>query len=384
MTAGFELAWFQLVKQKGHLLAAIAGVAFAVALMFIQVGLRDALLLSSTDLYKHLNADLVMTSWEYAFQQGAQYFPQARAVQVLSTPGVQTAEPVWISLQPFENPETHRSSTITVVAFKPTADVWQPENDHTSFQALSEPDTVLFDAESREVFGRMNALLAAHTRVPVLVTRHLVDVVGHFRLMPSFGTDGFVFTSDQTYRSIIHSPALSEPVVCAIRLRAGADPATVLSALRANLPNDVKFTTKDAFVEAEKRYWLEASAVGVIFTALLGLAITVGAVVVYQILYTDVTNHLPEYATMKAMGYADRKLITLILLQSMYISLLGFAFGALVSQLIYLILRHATLLPLAHSLPRMLEVYAMTLTMCVVSGSLAMLALRNADPAEIF
>ncbi len=381
MRAGPELAWLQLTKQKGHFLAAISGVAFAVALMFSQIGLRDALLISSTDLYRHLDADLIMTSWEYRFQQGTQFFPQARSTQALSVPGVLTAEPIWISLQPLENPETHRSATISVIGFRPATAVWRLDG-KPNLERLTEPDTVLYDADSRSLFGPVDRLLARQGHVPLLAARHLVEAVGSFNLMPSFGTDGYLFMGDETYRSV--SPGFAEPMVCAIRLQPGADPASVLAELRAAMPPDVRFWTRDGLIEVEKRYWLEQSAVGVVFTAMLALAIVVGAVVVYQILYSDVTNHLPEYATMKAMGYADGKLFRLILLQSVYISVLGFACGEGFGEIIFVLLRRATLLPMALTVPRTLEVYGMTLAMCAVSGSLAMLALRGADPAEIF
>ena len=110
----------------------------------------------------------------------------------------------------------------------------------------------------------------------------------------------------------------------------------------------------------------------------------VGSVVVYQILYSDVSNHRAEYATMKAMGYRDGQLSLLVMRQAVLMSVLGFIPGALLADAIYTITRNATLLPLQMTAVRSAQVYLLTLIMCAGSGAFAMLALRKADPAEIF
>jgi putative ABC transport system permease protein len=105
---------------------------------------------------------------------------------------------------------------------------------------------------------------------------------------------------------------------------------------------------------------------------------------VYQILYTDVSEHLSEYATLKAMGYPDRFLYRLVMQESLILSVLGFFPGVLASHFVYNVSRDATLLPLRMTLPRAAAVYLLTAVMCAISGTLAMRRLRAADPAEIF
>jgi putative ABC transport system permease protein len=121
-----------------------------------------------------------------------------------------------------------------------------------------------------------------------------------------------------------------------------------------------------------------------VFTAGLLIGLVVGSVVVYQILYTDVSNHLWEYATMKAMGYRNRQLFRLVIAQSLLMSVLGFLPGCLIAKTIFLVTHRATLLPLDLQLDRLAAVYLLTTLMCCGSGMLAMFALRSADPADIF
>jgi putative ABC transport system permease protein len=109
----------------------------------------------------------------------------------------------------------------------------------------------------------------------------------------------------------------------------------------------------------------------------------VGCIIVYQILYTDVSDHLQEYATLKAMGYRDRYLFGVVIQESLILSVFGFLPGLAISALLYRFAENATLLPLIMAPDRIVAVYGLTLVMCVISGALAMRRLRRADPAEI-
>ena len=114
------------------------------------------------------------------------------------------------------------------------------------------------------------------------------------------------------------------------------------------------------------------------------MALVVGCIIVYQILYSDVTEHLPEYATLKAMGYPDRYLFKVVIQESLILSVFGFLPGVVISHFIYGFSRDATLLPMKLSGQRVGTVYLLTLFMCALSAMLATRRLKAADPAEIF
>jgi putative ABC transport system permease protein len=384
MTAGTYLAWRQLSKQKGHFAAALAGVAFAVTLMLGQIGLRDSLLTTATRLYSHLNADIVMTSWQYQFQQGAGVIAEKRFAQALAVPGVLSCMPLQIGWAALKNPSDFQEHQIVLLGLNPSDDVFRFEGQPVRFNALTERGTLLFDDQSRSMFGPIAAEARAAKRVEVQASERQAEVVGLFRLGPGFGTDGYVISSDFTYRILTAGTASPLPSLGLIRLRPGVDADQVVKSLTAALPPDVRFVAMPEFIEQEKRYWLRVSPIGFVFTAGLLMGLIVGSVVVYQILYTDVSNHRAEYATMKAMGYRDIQLALLVMRQAVLMSVLGFIPGALMADAIYIITRNATLLPLEMNLLRSSQVYLLTLLMCAGSGAFAMLALRKADPAEIF
>jgi putative ABC transport system permease protein len=169
-----------------------------------------------------------------------------------------------------------------------------------------------------------------------------------------------------------------------IKLKPDADAAAVQKRLRQILPNDVAVLTRDELMDREATYWATHTPIGFVFRMGLIMGLIVGSVVVYQILYNDVTQHLAEYATLKALGYPDRFLFQIVLQESLILSMLGFIPGLVFSQAVYSIAHWATLLPLQIDPTRVAVVYVLTVGMCIFSGLLATRRLRSADPAEIF
>jgi putative ABC transport system permease protein len=142
--------------------------------------------------------------------------------------------------------------------------------------------------------------------------------------------------------------------------------------------------TVEEFAEVEKHYWQSQGTIGFIFGIGVVVGFIVGTVIVYQILYTDVANHLPEYATLKAMGYSDRYLLSLLLQEALILALLGFIPGFAVAVGLYQLTYAVTLLPIGMTASRAGLVFLLTVLMCGVSAGIATGKLRSADPADIF
>jgi len=164
----------------------------------------------------------------------------------------------------------------------------------------------------------------------------------------------------------------------------GTDLERVKAELIRVMPPDVRVLTHEQFVDLERGYWTTNTPIGYVFRLGVLMGMFVGCIIVYQILYSDVTDHLPEYATLKAMGYRDGFLFRVVLQQSLVLSVFGFFPGILISYVVYNVSRRATLLPLQMTLERSVTVYALTIGMCAMAGALAMRRLKAADPAEIF
>jgi DevC protein len=163
-----------------------------------------------------------------------------------------------------------------------------------------------------------------------------------------------------------------------------ADYTVVAEALRQHLPEDVEVMTIEEFIEDELKYWQEESPIGFIFTLGTGMAFVVGVVIVYQVLSTDVSAHIKEYATFKAMGYRHRYLLAVVFEEAVILAFLGFIPGLILPIGLYHVAAKATSLPIMMTQIRAITVLLLTLIMCVMSGAIATQKLQSADPADMF
>lgn len=378
------LAWLLLTRQPVRLAVALAGISFAGILMFMQLGFRDALFDASVTVHKMFNTDLVLMSPRTKSSISMAGFPRRRLVQTLADPAVQGISPVHWNLLLWRNPETRGTRSILALGFEPSDPLFNDPALTAKAALLTQKGRVLFDERSRNEFGPVASWFRQGRTVESEISGKRLRVAGLFAVGPSFGADGNLLTSSETFLSLLPNTPPGSIELGLIRLRPGSDPEAVAQRLRASLPKDVIVYTRNGFIEMEKDYWRSSTAIGFIFTLGAGMGFVVGCVIVYQILYSDVSDHLPEYATLMAMGYKLTSLLGVVAREGFLLAVLGYlpAYGA--GLVLYGVIKGATKLPVQMDPDRALVVFTMILVMCMGSAALAMRRLGDADPAEIF
>ncbi len=377
------LAWLQLRMEKRRLLAALAGISFAVTLILLQLGFSDALFSSAVLIHNRLRGDLFMVSSQYTYLVSTKPFTGRRLAQTLGIEGVDSVIPIYFGLFQWKNPETRASRPIFALAFDPRVDAFEISDPATKLPKLDVPGVVLFDEASRPDFGPIAAEFRKNDQVTTEVNGRQVRVGDLFRLGVSFGAEGNLLMSDRTYLYLSGgNPSLIDLGI--IRLKPNADHEQVRAAINSSLPGDVRAYTRAGLIAIDTDYWAKNSAIGFIFNLGAFMGLIVGAVIVYQILYTDVSDHLNEYATLKAIGYADRFLIVTVIYEALIMSILGFIPGAIISEALYIFIERSIMLPVGMTVSRALIVFGLTVAMCGISGILAIRKLKSADPAEVF
>lgn len=384
MSSAIPLAWLLLVKLRGRLLTAVAGVAFAVILALVQLAFEDALFTSITLLYSHFDADLVLISPQYQSIEARETFSERRLYEALAAEGVESVAPLYMDTVQWTNPVNHIERFIFLVGFKPRPGVFDVKAVNARLLQIAEPGNVLFDEGSRSEFGPISRLFRDRGSVVTEVSHRRVDVVGLFRVGASFANSGQLITSDMTFLQLVPARQSGIIDVGLIKLRNGASPEAVRTELAAMLPADVAVLTKQGLLEREKNFWNRSLPLGFIFQASLVMGLIVGAVIVYQILYSGLSEHLSEFATLKAIGYSDHSLFWVVLQEAFLLSVIGFLPGVLLTFGVYRVVQTATVLPVRMTTLRLIVVYILTAIMCMLSGVLAVRRLRSADPAEIF
>ncbi|PPD15680.1 MAG: lipid ABC transporter [Methylobacterium sp.] len=378
-----RLAWRQLTHQPARLASAVAGVVFACLLVFMQLGFHDALFDSATSTARAIRGDIMVFSRQSETTSRTSGLPRARLMQALADPDVARVTPVYLGQVIWKNPETTMRRSIMVLGADPDSGVFALEGVSAAAERLRQRDTLLFDVQSRPEYGPIGERLARGATT-VEVANRTTDVVGLFRLGASFAADGNLLTSDVNFHRLVRDRTPDMLDVGAVFLKAGADVSRVKARLQHLLPDDVQVMTRDEFIASERAYWANSAAIGFIFLFGVGMGLIVGFVIVYQILFTDVANHLSEYATLKAMGYTDRYLLAVVFSEALMLAALGFVPGLALAWWLFGISAEATFLPMLLRPDMAAFVFALIFAMCAASGAVAVRKLRDANPADMF
>jgi putative ABC transport system permease protein len=381
------LALLQISREKPKLLIAILGITFADVLMFVQLGVRDALFDSQLLPLNKLKGDLILVDKRSDNLQSAKIFSRDNLYQALGIKGVVNVNSLYLGITTWRNPDNLTSRQIFVYGIEPNHPAMNsPEINH-QLNDLKSLGNVLFDkAGGLSKLGNVPTLLQSQNPLSVQVNDLAIKISGLFTLGSSLGAEGNLIASDSTFLWLF-SEAKRQPDeinVGIINLESKEKLGSVKAQLQKILPDNLLVLTMDEFIARERTFWTKDSPVGVIFGFNVAISFLVGTVIVYQILYSDVSKHLPEYATLKAMGYSDRYLVGVILQESLILAILGFMPGFLISAGLYNLAQSATLLPIVMKSSRAISMLALTIFMCIISGAISLRQLQQADPADIF
>jgi putative ABC transport system permease protein len=381
---GAPLGWLQLWHKPMRLLVAVAGISFAVMLILMQLGFRSALFESTLRFHERFRYDIALFSSDSVFIVRPAPFTIRRLYEALGSPDVESVSPVYIFPATWKNPWNNERRSLNAVGVDPTRNVLDTPGFTENLHKLGAQDVVLFDRASRPEFGPVGEAWREVTPIVTEINDRSMSVVGLVEIGPSFGIDGTVLTSVDNWLRLFPDRSRNQIQLGLVTLKPGVDPEAARDRLREYVPSDVLVMTKADFAARERAYWNGATPIGYVFAfgAIMGLV--VGAIIVYQILFADVSEHLREYATLRAIGYRNGFVSGIVLQQAAILAVLGYLPGMAASWLLYRSAASATRLPLYLTTDRAIAVFLLTLAMCALSGFLALRKVRRLDPAEVF
>jgi putative ABC transport system permease protein len=378
------LAWLQLKHAKVRLIIAILGISFADILMFMQLGFKDSLFDSSVILHQRLNGDLFLVNPQSNSIVAMRNFSKQYLYKSLAVEGVASASPVYLEFAFWKNPFNYTSRAILVLGVNPRYQTFNFLESANNLNILKMQDVILFDRQSRPEYGAIpEKFKLKKSVIHVELRERRIRVGGLFQLGTSFSSDGNVLTSDLNFIRIFKRD-IDLIEIGVIKLKPHADLLTTQKVIRQFLPQNIIVLTHEEFMNSEKKYWQNSTAIGFIFSLGTAMGFMVGVVIVYQILYANVADHLSEYATLKAMGYGDYYFLNVVLQEAIILAFLGYMPGLLMSIFLYSLTASATSLPLIMTFTKIVTVFVFTVFMCFFSGVIAMNKLKEADPADCF
>lgn len=373
------LARRMLMHRKPRFVLAIAGVGFAVLVMFMQIGFITGFTESQTNLIPLLNADLVMVnSKRDTLSRVGPTFERNWLIQARQVEGVAEVIPLYEDYVPIKNPDTERIRFIHTLAFPAESHaVALPGLDSArTSEILKRPNTFIWDAQARDLFGDIVK------DAEIEINGRYIRVADFVHIGSSISRDGFVILGDGAWFALGGKPHNVSKGL--IRLKKDADVEKTLATINQRLGSEVSTFTVQQLKDREDHYSITGTPVGVIFGSGLIIGFIIGIVICYQILFSEVLDHLPQYATIRALGFSDAYVLKVVLKESVLLAFIGFIPGYLATLLLYEFLANVSGFVMVATIERIFLVLLLTLPMCCIAGLLALRRALQADPAEVF
>lgn len=376
------VGWLQLTHSRARLAAAIAGVAFANVLVLVQLGVSGALTGTIAQGYEVFRADLIVSAPDANTLTDGSHVARQRLWQALADPEISDGAALYIGNLVWSRPGG--DATLQTFGLDPAQSGFLTPGAAANAGPLALADRAIIDRMTRGLDPALLSTLSLDTPLRFEASGRTLQVTGEFRGGVGFSADGYLIVSDQTFLSLFPRRNAGAPNHLLLRLESGANPDTVATRLRDRLGGDLRIRPLPEAIAADQRYQGTQRPTGIIFGFGVVIGVLVGIVIVYQVLSTDVADHLREYATFKAVGYPHRFFMGIILEEALILATLGFVPGIAIATALYAALNAATGLPMVMTWQVALMVLGGTVTACALSGIIATRRLAAADPADLF
>ena len=385
-----KLAWLNTTANLQRLLVRCSGVTFAVVLMFMQTGFRNALFDSNVRIMEEkISADVVIRTKSRFMLSSGQQMPLQNVISARSCKGVAMAEPVYIEnvLSDFRR-SGKAARKIRVLGFDPENALFENFGLSSMAEDLKRPMTAAADVKSKSMFALPTTEQALADQPFAELVNKKLELVGLFQCGINFSNDGTLAMTQENFAKFFAvrggGKPLSQVDYGVVRCEAGADPKEVAARLQKMLGKHVIVQTRRDFLSSERNFWGKNTPIGLIFWVGTLIGFVVGLIICYQVLATDIGDHMGEFATLKAMGYPTSFFATVVVVQALLLSLVSFIPGLLITLCAFSIINVSSGLIMFLNLQRTASVLGLTVAMCVLSGIIALRKLLSTDPASLF
>ena len=381
-----RLAWANTTEEPARLVVRCAGITFAVILMFMQTGFRNALFDSNVRIAEQADADFIIRTKTRFMLSSGQRMPFDKIVEARNVPGVAEVQPVY-----FENVASHLrkdgnpARRIRVMAFDLESPIFENLGIRRFSKLLAAPMTAIADKKSKPMFEfNPQQCLPEENSYGELFKKE-IRIVGCFNLGVDFSNDGNLYMSPENFNHYFSFRDISGSADYGlVRMDDGANEQVLLRQLKQFLGPHVIVETKAQFLQSERNFWGKSTPIGLIFAFGTLIGFVVGLIICYQVLATDIGDHLSEFATFKAMGFPTSFFASVVVIQALFMSIISFIPGVVITLCVFSFVNNFSGLIMFLNVERTAIVLLLTIGMCVVSGIIALQKLLSSDPANLF
>jgi putative ABC transport system permease protein len=377
------IGWLQLTHNRTRFAAALAGVAFANVLVFVQLGIMSSMGAATLRPYDFFEADVMISASDANSLSDGGNVARQWLLQAMADPDVTDGTGLFIANVPWDRGD--KDISLTALGVDPVKPGFLAPDIAGDLGLLQMQDAAILDRLSRGLPKDEAAAIRPQSPMAFETQGRTVTAYDTFAGGGGFGGDGYMLVSDQTFLSLFPARSSAAPDHILLKLRPGADLDAVIARLKTLISDPgLRIRSYDQAAQEDLRYQQTKRPTGIIFGFGVLIGVLVGLVIVYQVLSTDVADHLREYATFKAMGYGPRFFLGIVFEEALVLGILGFIPGLIVGTTILLTMGRITTLPLAMTPSMAVSVFIGTVVFSALSGAIATRRLAAADPADLF
>lgn len=377
------IGWLQLTHNPMRFAAALTGVAFANVLVFVQLGIMNSMATATLRPYTFFSADVMISATDANGLTDGGNVARQWMLQALADPDVTDGTGLFIGNVPWDRADVDIS--FTTFGVDPAKPDFVAPGIAGDLSLLEVQGATLIDRLARGLKGETASAIRPQSPFLFETQGRTLTAYSTFAGGGGFGGDGYMIMSDQTFLSLFPARRSSAPDHILLRLRPGSEVETVVPRLRKIISDHgLRIRSFADAGQEELTFQQTRRPTGIIFGFGVLIGILVGLVIVYQVLSTDVADHLREYATFKAMGYGQRFFMGVVLEEALILGVLGFLPGFAVGATILTVMGKITTLPLAVTPSMAITIFVGTVVFSVLSGAVATRRLAAADPADLF
>jgi putative ABC transport system permease protein len=369
------LALRLLLHNRLRLLIASASVAMGVIIVFVELGLLLGMLDAQSIVANLVRGDLLIMNIARVNLHRWDKIDLVRLEQAASVPGVARVTALYQDHVGLRNPADKRVRRIILYAFPPDDIPFKLDDPAAISHALKISHGFLYDRLSRPIFGQFG--VGDDIQIDTVPLR----VGGYVSIGADIVNDGNILMSEGDWLARLPD---SKPIMGLIHLKPGASVEAVRQRILQSLPPDVTVLTPSETAWRETMYTLRTAPVGLLFAIGMLAGLVIGTINCYQVLYNEITDHLRQFATLKAMGFSNNFLRRIILGQAMVLSVAGFSTGLLFAWFADRYIAGQSMLPIGIGPASGVIVGCFTLVMCMTAGLIAIRRVAVADPAALY
>jgi putative ABC transport system permease protein len=385
-----NLALLNILNNPKKTVLSLAGIGTAILLIFMQLGFRGAVENTATNIYSKMDYDILIRSPDYLHFMDSGKISLSILEDVAGMAGIASTNHMNVSVAKWRNPYTLETRGILLIGANPTHSPFRDPQVDQDFSRLTSIESVLIDQRSNREFGPKNGVRFSLADIGVQseVSDRQVRIDGLFEMGAGLAANGAVIVNEQGFQRLIPLVSPAQVSFGLIKLQAGVDPEEMALQINRRLENSGQPTadvlTREESIQRELRRWLGETPIGFIFNLGVLISFGVGALIVYMVLGNDVANRIHEYATMRAMGYSNYFLASVVLKQALYLAVFSFLPTLMLSLVLYSLTSWLANIPIQMTWGRVGFVWLLTLFMSAISGTLALKKLWQVAPAELF